>query len=104
MTSIQTKTLTFKPQLHGVRRVPQSWFSAVRGLTVEARAVICCRWYDRTLCGHIIEATIDDFRACAARQSGGCPLCHIPFHRLVGVAARGETCQVQTGAFRAGDN
>jgi len=104
MKSIQIKKLTFEHQLHGVRRVPQSWFSAVRGLTVEGRAVVRCRWYDRTPCGHVNEISIGDWTVGAAWQHGRCPFYPIPFHRLLGVAARGMTGQVHTSAFGAGDN
>jgi len=96
--------LTFKQQHHKFRRVAQCWFSAVRGLTVEGRAVIRCRWYDRTTRGQVIEAAIDDCSAGADWQPGSCPFCPVPFHRLVGVAARGEAGQVQTGALGAGDD
>ena len=104
MKSIQIKTGTFKQQLNGVRRVYQSWFSAVRGLAVEARAVIRYRWYDRTLCGNVIEATIDDCNAGATWETGSCSFYPVPFHRLLGVAARGMTGQVHTSALGAGDN
>ena len=87
-----------------VRRVPQRWFSAVRGLAVEARAVIRYRWYDGTLCGHVIEASIDDCNAGATWEPGSCSFYPIPFHRLLGIAARGKTGQTQTSALGAGEN
>jgi len=96
--------LTFKQQDHGVRRVPQCWFSAVRGLAVEARAVIRSCLGERTPCGHVIIAAIYNGGASAAWQPGSCPLCPVPFQRLLGVAARWEAGQGQTVALRAGDN